>query len=296
MCIRDRSKEEDKELDSEVVRTYQNKILRMITALLLAYEQAFRNSFNYNKLAPDQMTRKAKDSGCAAFTMLVGREIIRLGLQPSNCLEIVITTLQILLLLCEQKEIIDRSDLIPLFTNVTECLTGTIPIDEKLVKTYEVLSLCAIIKLLDNLPFTKGKDPFLEIVIGNKSFLSKICLMRKFKEYLRLYVDMLISKIGQYPFYSKPLINEVRDKLTNDVKVEKIIKAKYEPLDKMWRKTPTELKDCKMYKSTEMMEEWNVEQVNKGQLPCVTRRVFEEGDFKEAESIVKTNSRDKLKS
>eukprot|EP00826_Nyctotherus_ovalis_P002215 TRINITY_DN10423_c0_g2_i2.p2 TRINITY_DN10423_c0_g2~~TRINITY_DN10423_c0_g2_i2.p2 ORF type:complete len:108 (+),score=41.18 TRINITY_DN10423_c0_g2_i2:99-422(+) len=107
---------------------------------------------------------------------------------------------------------------------------------------------------------------------------------------------MLISKIGQYPFYSKPLINEVRDKLTNDVKVEKIIKAKYEPLDKMWRKTPTELKDCKMYKSTEMMEEWNVEQVNKGQLPCVTRRVFEEGDFKEAESIVKTNSRDKLKS
>lgn len=289
------SNEEEKEQNSEAVRIYQNKILRMITALLLAYEQTFRNNFNYNKLTPDEMAKKSKNNGCVAFTTVFGKEIIRVGLQSSNSLEIVITTLQVVLLLCEQKEIVEKSDLSTLFANVAECLTGTIPFDGKLTKAYEVLSLCAIIKMLDSIPLTKGKDPLLEAIISNKSFLSKICLMRNFKGHTKLYVDMLISKIGQYPSYSKPFLSEIKDKLTADAKVDKIVKGKYEPLDKMWRRTPAELNDCKVYGNTSVMEEWDVEQVNKGQLPCVTKRVFEEGDFRMAESVIeKPNDDPKL--
>lgn len=211
--------EETKENNEELIRAYQNRNLRMTTALLLAYEQAYRNSFNYNKLTPDQMSRKPKDNSCIAFAAVTVKEIIKLGLQPCNCLEQAATTLQILLLLCEQKEVLDRSELAGLLGVVTECLTGTMPNDEELMKVFEVLSLCAIVKIVDRVPFTKGKDPLLDIVINDKSFLTKICVMRKFKPYMRVYVDMLIAKIGQYPSYHKPLVNELKDKVSVEASV-----------------------------------------------------------------------------
>jgi hypothetical protein len=189
----------------------------MITSLLLSYEQAYRNNFDYNKLTPDQMAKKSKDNGCVAFTTVVIRGIIRLGLHTANCIEHMIIILQIILLLCEQKEIIEKPDLIPLFTMITDCLTGVVSSGDKATKVFEVLSICSIIKILDMISFTKGKDPLLDNVITNKPFLAKVCLMRKFKPHVKLYTEMLISKLGQYSSYYKPLVAEIKDKVSFDV-------------------------------------------------------------------------------
>ena len=212
--------EESKEVSDELVKTYQNKMLRMVTTLLLSYEQAYRNNYSYNKLAPDRMSKKSKDNSCVAFTTVVAREIIKLGLHETNCLEQMITTLQIILLLCEQKEIIDKPDLIPLFTTVTECLIKVAPNDNNLMKLFEVLSICTMIKILDMVPLTKSKDPLLDNIIADKGFLAKICLMRKFKPHARIYTGIFISRLGQYPAYYKSLVTEIKDKVSFCVKRE----------------------------------------------------------------------------
>ena len=213
----EKQKEEAKETNEELVRTYQNGILRMLTSLFLAYEQAYRNNFSYNKLTADQMSKKLKENGCVVFTSVAVKEIIRLGLQPSNCLEQIVISLQIVLLLCEQKEIIDKSDFTPLLGYIIECITHTMGTDDKLIHVFEVFSLCAIIKILDRIPFTKAKDPLLDVIINDTSFLTKICLRRKFKPHTIKYVDILIAKIGQYPAYHKVLVNEIKDKVKSVV-------------------------------------------------------------------------------
>jgi len=62
---------------------------------------------------------------------------------------------------------------------------------------------------------------------------------------------------------------------------------KIDPLDRMWRKMPKDLADCEMYKSVVILEDIDLDKLDKEQLPCITRRVFEEGNFEEAYDYIK---------
>ena len=78
------------------------------------------------------------------------------------------------------------------------------------------------------------------------------------------------------------------------MKPDKIIKGKYEGLDKMWRPAPTEKKDCEMYKSTTILEDVDITQVPKGELPMISNRVFKQGNFKEADDLIEKSYQSKI--
>ena len=61
-----------------------------------------------------------------------------------------------------------------------------------------------------------------------------------------------------------------------------MVKGKYEQPDKVWRKSPTKLEECKMYESATPMEEFDWNQINDHKLPLVSKKVFAQGKFEGA--------------
>lgn len=115
--------EEAKESRSVCVSDLEKGILIMATgsafinvALLLTYEQFFKNLFNPNK-STDGSQKKSKPT---AFSRNIVKGIFYNGLRSTICREISVTLLQLLSLLCEHKDILGRDELQVIAVAVTQ--------------------------------------------------------------------------------------------------------------------------------------------------------------------------------
>lgn len=98
-------------------------------ALILSYEQIYKNPFNKNKVSLDSLSKKG---GLAADTV---KEIIYLGLRSVNSPQIIEALLELLYFLCEQKEIFEKIDLQIVSLVVVQCLIEIIPSNDNIVKS-----------------------------------------------------------------------------------------------------------------------------------------------------------------
>jgi len=200
-----KKQENNEQKSEEIIEIHQNGILCMLTALLLNYEQIYKNNFNINKLPAEQMSRKHKEGSCTAFLSEKIREIIMLGLKPANSTEILLTTLQIVYLLIEQKEIIEKEDLLICTNAIINSILTSISASENIEKIFEQLSLFTLCRILDRIPILKGKDEILSSIAENANLLEKMKLMHAFKPHLKQATEYVIYKLCLYPTYHKLL-------------------------------------------------------------------------------------------
>lgn len=64
--------------------------------------------------------------------------------------------------------------------------------------------------------------------------------------------------------------------------MEKIKNSKYERIDKIWRKSPAKLEECKMYETCSVMETLNAETGIDYVMPVISRKAFDQVDFRAA--------------
>ena len=87
-------------------------LICMLSALLVTYDQIFRNPFGLNKLFADSTVRKSTHLGSSPiFSAATLKGIIYHGLRSTNCRELNITLLQIIYLICEQNSLLGRDEL-----------------------------------------------------------------------------------------------------------------------------------------------------------------------------------------
>lgn len=73
--------------------------------------------------------------------------------------------------------------------------------------------------------------------------------------------------------------------MSPEVKLEKIVKTKYESIDKIWRKTPGCKEDCKIFLQMRLLEEYDSSKIEPGMLPLISKKVFEQKYFEQAKQI-----------
>ena len=133
----------------DVLDLYQQGIVCMLTgtlialsypiiALLLSYEQIYRNTFSLNKVVGETGAKRSfsgKESNtCIALSSEIIKEVLSVGLQNANSTEMMIVLLQIAFLLCEQREVFDKEDLPLIMTAVVRFLTNTVSSNEPMEK------------------------------------------------------------------------------------------------------------------------------------------------------------------
>ncbi len=134
--------EESKGEEANVQDTYQQGIVCMLTcklcrgdndsvALMLSYEQMYRNAFALNKVLPDPASKK---NACIALSSEMISEIIAVGLKSTNSTEMAIVLLQIAFLLCEQREIFSKDDLQRIMEAVVQFITSSVASSESMEK------------------------------------------------------------------------------------------------------------------------------------------------------------------
>ncbi len=64
--------------------------------------------------------------------------------------------------------------------------------------------------------------------------------------------------------------------------MDKLINRKYEPIEKVWRKSPTKVEECKLYEQTPVMEDFDLPAPGDSIMPLVSKKVFEKFDFEES--------------
>eukprot|EP00831_Metopus_contortus_P005809 TRINITY_DN12193_c0_g1_i1.p1 TRINITY_DN12193_c0_g1~~TRINITY_DN12193_c0_g1_i1.p1 ORF type:complete len:268 (-),score=51.08 TRINITY_DN12193_c0_g1_i1:9-812(-) len=144
----------------------------------------------------------------------------------------------------------------------------------------EFIYIWVMLKLIDRVQMTKGKDPILDPMI-NMSLLDKLRLKHTFKEHLRSPVERMLNKIMAFPYYYKVLSSEIKFEINKTIKLEKIHKAKYEPIERIWRKSPTTVEETKIYASPAFLEEITVKDLNSGILPVLSRNALSNEKFDE---------------
>ena len=65
--------------------------------------------------------------------------------------------------------------------------------------------------------------------------------------------------------------------------MDKIANRKYDRIDKIWRKSPSNLEECKLYENFAMMETFTPDTGMDYGMPWITNKVFDKIDF-EAET------------
>ena len=68
---------------------------------------------------------------------------------------------------------------------------------------------CVLFKILERVSPTKGKDGILDAIL-NKDLLDKLRLMHAFKPHLKVYTELLIYRLCQFPAYYKILTNDFK--------------------------------------------------------------------------------------
>lgn len=68
--------------------------------------------------------------------------------------------------------------------------------------------------------------------------------------------------------------------------MDKLIKGKYYPLDKVWRKSPTKQEECKIYESVGILEEFDIYSASEHIFPLVSKRALEKQIFEESSNIM----------
>jgi len=107
------------DLEKGVLIMVTGNLLMNIIALLLTYEQFFKNLFNPNKSGTDGSNKKSKPT---AFSRGIVKTIFYNGLRNTIRQEISITLLQVLSLICEHKDILGRDELQVITVAVTQKL------------------------------------------------------------------------------------------------------------------------------------------------------------------------------
>lgn len=65
------------------------------------------------------------------------------------------------------------------------------------------------------------------------------------------------------------------------------MKGKYEFPQKIWRRSPTKLEECKQYNNINFLEDFNVLQINNQMLPLIPKSCFDQSKFDEALKYLK---------
>ncbi len=107
---------------------------------MITYEQIFRNQFSPNRPAQEPHAGKKGISKMVATDKL--RAIMYQGLRPTSCREMNITLLQMLCLVCEQKDVLGKDELQVLAVAVTQRLLDGAKTSDKLRKGMQI---CVII-------------------------------------------------------------------------------------------------------------------------------------------------------
>ena len=94
----------------------------------MSYEQIYRNEYNLNKLPFELFSKKG---GLASDIV---KEIICLGLRSVNSTEMIVTLLELVYFLCEQKEILGKTDLHIICLVVVQCLIEIMTLGENIDK------------------------------------------------------------------------------------------------------------------------------------------------------------------
>jgi len=83
-------------------------------------------------------------------------------------------------------------------------------------------------------------------------------------------------------------IFELRNKkISNEIKLEKIIKTKYENIDKIWRKPPLKIDECKLfYENKKLLEDIEISLSNFNLLPLISKKVFNQEKFENTFKII----------
>ena len=69
--------------------------------------------------------------------------------------------------------------------------------------------------------------------------------------------------------------------------MERVAKQKYEPLDKLWRKQPIKPEECKIYMQLLYLEDCDENNIM-GNLPMISKKVFDQRGVNEATSLLAT--------
>ncbi len=137
------------------------------------------------------------------------KSIVSLGLRTSSSAELNATLLQLLFLVCDQKEALETDELQVVTVSVIQCLMEESKGDEIARKVQEILTLCVLTKIVDKLGAIKGKDTIIDIML-TKDFLAKTKLFYGSKPYLARFIEMLLNRICRCPAYYKMLSDELK--------------------------------------------------------------------------------------
>ena len=68
--------------------------------------------------------------------------------------------------------------------------------------------------------------------------------------------------------------------------MDKIANRKYDRIDKIWRKSPSKLEECKLYENFAMMETFTPDTGIDYVMPLISNKVFDQIDFEAATEAV----------
>ncbi len=73
-----------------------------------------------------------------------------------------------------------------------------------------MLAFCVVVKILDRLPATKGHEPILDAIVNNANLLDKLKIMHAFKQHVKIFSELLVWKVCQFPTYHKILTTKLK--------------------------------------------------------------------------------------
>ena len=300
--------EENKEVTSSVgnsqkenLEQFQKGIFCMVAALILAYEQEFKNamaSTHKSAIHGGDMASTSRKTMAGMGGMIPSgkektlissealKELMYLGLRSTNSIELNMMLLELLYIIFEQKEImVDKDELEVITVAIIQCLIDDMSTVDSSRKVIEIITFSILCKIMEKIGPTKGKDQILDIFMMN-DFLEKLKIMYMFRSYLKTYIETFMNKIFQYPAYYKLLHNEKKYELSPEIKLEKIFKGKYEPLDKFWRRIPPKTEDMKaFYDKINYVEEFDLGKMGIQFLPIISKKCFDIAMFEQTMNL-----------
>ncbi len=188
-------------------------------ALVFTYEQIFKNLFNQNKVVQERSSGKKGSKNAGIMPADKIRAILYQGLRPTSCREMNIMLLQLLFLVCEQKDVLGKDELQVITVAVTQRLLDPTKTADKLRKgiidvcevrvAEEIAALCALHKILDRIGTIKGRDSIVDIIM-TKDMLDKLKELHSSRKHLTNYVEVLLHRISQAQYYQKILVEELK--------------------------------------------------------------------------------------
>jgi len=191
---------------------------------LIVYEQIFRNAYNPNKALGGDHRKSVMPTTSNAEKISVEsiKNIITMGMRSTTNVELNVTLLQLLCLICEQKKILEKDELQVITVSVIQCFyeENTMILNANIRKSIffiviifgivqEICALCVLIRIVELVGPIKTNDDLIDIIL-TKDFLNMLKEMYAKKPYLCKYIECLLNRISQCPVYYKFITSDCK--------------------------------------------------------------------------------------